>query len=88
MLGYCPGTAIGAIGEGRFDAFWGGVLGMLTGAGIFAEAFPFLKDNLLRWGDLGKLTLPIVLGVNHWIVIAIVWAVVIGILIGLEKKRL
>jgi len=88
MLGYCPGTAIGAIGEGRFDAFWGGVLGMLTGAGVFAEAFPFLKDNLLRWGDLGKLTLPIVLGVNHWIVIAIVWAVVIGILIGLEKKRL
>ena len=22
MLGYCPGTAVGATGEGRFDAFW------------------------------------------------------------------
>ena len=28
MLGYCPGTAVGAISEGRLDAFWGGVLGM------------------------------------------------------------
>ena len=88
MLGYCPGTAIGAIGEGRFDAFWGGVLGMLVGAGIFAEAFTFLKDNLLRWGDFGKLTLPKVIGINHWIVIAVVWAVAIGILMGLEKRRL
>ncbi len=87
MLGYCPGTAIGAIGEGRFDAFWGGVLGMLAGAGLFAEAFSFLKDNLLKWGDLGKLTLPMVIGINHWIVIAMVWAVAIGILIGLEIKR-
>ncbi len=88
MLGYCPGTAIGAIGEGRFDAFWGGVLGMLVGAGIFAEAFTFLKDNLLKWGDLGKLTLPNVIGTNHWVVIAIIWAVAIGILIGLEKRKL
>jgi len=88
LLGYCPGTAIGALGEGRFDAFWGGVLGMLVGAGIFAEAFPFLKDDLLKWGDLGKLTLPMVTGINHWILIAIVWAVGIGIFIGLEKRRL
>ena len=88
MLGYCPGTAIGAIGEGRLDAFWGGVLGMLTGAGIFAEAFTFLKDNLLKWGDLGKLTLPMVIGVNHWIVILIVWAVLILPLVALEKNKL
>jgi uncharacterized membrane protein YedE/YeeE len=25
MLGYCRGTAVGATGEGRFDAFWGKV---------------------------------------------------------------
>src|SRR4030042_6395463 len=55
MLGYCPRTAVGAIGEGRGDAFWGGVLGMLFGAGIFAEAYTFTKDNLLKWGDLGAL---------------------------------
>lgn len=65
MLGYCPGTAVGATGEGRLDAFWGGVLGMLVGAGIFAEVYTFIKDNLLKWGDLGKLTIPKVVGVNH-----------------------
>lgn len=54
MLGYCPGTAVGATGEGRFDAFWGRVLGMLVGAGIFAEAYMLIKETLLKWGDLGS----------------------------------
>ena len=87
MLGYCPGTTAGAIGEGRFDAFWGGVLGMLVGAGIFAEVYPFLKDNLLKWGDYGKLSIPKVVGVNHWIVILIVWVFVILVLTVIEKKK-
>ena len=87
MLGYCPGTAVGAIGEGRFDAFWGGVLGMLVGAGIFAEVYTFIQGSLLKWGDLGKLTIPKVFGVNHWIIIPIVWVVMILILMGLEKKK-
>lgn len=88
LLGYCPGTAVGATGEGRFDAFWGGVLGMLVGAGIFAEAYPFMRDTLLKWGDLGKLTIPKALGVNHWIVIALVWAIVILMMWIAEKKKL
>ena len=25
---------------------------------------------MLTWGDYGKLTLPMALGVNHWLVIA------------------
>ena len=87
MLGYCPGTAVGAAGEGRFDAFWGGVLGMLVGAGIFAEAYIFIKDGLLKWGDLGKLTIPDVTGINHWFIIAILWAVMIYALIKSKKKR-
>jgi len=88
MLGYCPGTAVGATGEGRFDAFWGGVLGMLVGAGIFAEAYTFIKDNLLKWGDLGKLSIPTAIGVNHWIIIPILWLIMIVFLMGVEKRRL
>ena len=85
LLGYCPGTALGALGEGRFDALWG-ILGMLVGAGLYAEAYPFLKETVLTWGNLGKITFPQVLGVNHWIVIAIV--VVGGLLLfrWFEKK--
>ena len=87
MLGYCPGTAVGATGEGRWDAFWGGVLGMLVGAGIFSEVYPFLKDNLLKWGDFGELTIPKIIGVNHWVVIAIVWIVLVLLLLTVEKKK-
>lgn len=68
FLGYCPGTAVGAVGEGRWDALWG-IFGMLVGAAVFAEVFPTLKATVLTWGKLGKLTLPQVLGLNHWIVI-------------------
>lgn len=87
LLGYCPGTSAGALGEGRWDALWG-ILGMLFGAGLYAEMYPLMKKTVLSWGDLGKITLPEVLGLNHWIVI-------IAILIGgiflfrwFEQKRL
>lgn len=70
LLGYCPGTAMGALGEGRLDAFWG-ILGMLVGAALYAETFPFMERILLTWGNLGKITLPQILGVNHWVVITI-----------------
>ena len=33
LLGYCPGTSAGALGEGRWDALWG-ILGMIAGAAI------------------------------------------------------
>jgi len=70
FLGYCPGTSAGAVGEGRWDAIWG-VVGMLVGAALFAEAYPFFKKTVLTWGDLGKITWPQVLGVNHWIIVAL-----------------
>ncbi|MCX5808412.1 MAG: YeeE/YedE thiosulfate transporter family protein [Proteobacteria bacterium] len=70
LLGYCPGTQLGALGEGRRDAVWG-ILGMLAGAAIFAEMYPALKNTVLKWGDFGKITIPQILGINHWIVIVI-----------------
>jgi len=87
FLGYCPGTSAGALGEGRYDAIWG-ILGMLAGAALYAEAYPDLKKTVLTWGDLGKITFPQVLGVNHWIIIAII--VIGGLLLfrWFEKKGL
>jgi len=87
LLGYCPGTAAGALGEGRFDALWG-ILGMLAGAGLYAEAYPVLQETVLTWGNFGKITVPQILGVNHWIVITIV--VVGGLLLfrWFEKRGL
>jgi len=87
LLGYCPGTQIGAIGEGRWDAIWG-ILGMITGGAIYAEAYPFLKKTVLTWGDFGKITLPQALGINHWFIIPLL--VVGGLLFFsfLERKKL
>jgi len=68
FLGYCPATSAGAFGEGRWDAIWG-IVGMLAGAALYAEAYPGLQKTVLTWGDLGKITIPQVIGVNHWIII-------------------
>ncbi|MGB6009869.1 MAG: DUF6691 family protein [Desulfobacterales bacterium] len=87
LLGYCPGTSIGAIGEGRWDGLWG-VFGMLVGGAIYAEAYPLMKKSLLTWGDLGKITLPGVLGVNHWFVIPIFVLAGVGLFLFFEKKKL
>lgn len=87
LLGYCPGTSSGALAEGRWDAVWG-ILGMLAGAAIYAEAFPLMKETVLTWGVLGKITIPQVLGLNHWIIV--MTAVFLGIVLFgfLEKKEL
>jgi len=87
LLGYCPGTSAGALGEGRWDALWG-ILGMIAGAAIFAEAFPLLKKSILTWGDFGKITLPQILGVHHWIVIIILVVCGLGLFRFLEQKDL
>jgi hypothetical protein len=89
LLGYCPGTGVGAIGEGRADAFWGGVLGMLVGAALYAEVYHYLKGNLLTWGSYGKITITSILGMGfpyHWIIIAVFCVGSILFLMALEKR--
>lgn len=88
LLGYCPGTLIGATGEGSLDALFGGVLGLLAGAGIFAEFYPRLEKGVLKRGDFGEVTIPEVLGINPWFVVAVVVSIFTGLLWWLEIKGL
>jgi hypothetical protein len=87
LLGYCPGTSLGAVGEGRWDGIWG-ILGMVAGAAVYAETYPWLKRTVLAWADYGKLTLPQVLGINPWIVIGLFWIGGIMLFRWFEKKGL
>lgn len=87
LLGYCPGTAAAALGEGRVDAL-AGMAGMLVGAAVFAEAYPALKESVLTWGDFGKATLPGLLGLSHWPVIVVFVAAAVLLLRFLERKGL
>ncbi len=87
VVGYCPGTSLGALGEGRYHAIWA-ILGMIAGGGIYAEVYPLIKSSVLTWGVLGKLTLPQVLGVSQWIVIPVFIACVLLLFVWFEKKNL
>lgn len=65
LLGYCPGTGIAALGDGSRHAI-PGVFGMLIGAAIYAEAYPFVNDHILKVADEGKVTLPDATGIAPW----------------------
>mgnify|MGYP001828321749 CR=1 FL=1 len=69
LLGYCPGTIAGAIGNVYLDALVGGLVGILLGSGLLAAAYPRLRGGILKKGDFGNLTLPRLLKVNDWIVV-------------------
>jgi len=88
ILGYCPGTVAGAVGQGSLDALFGGVAGILLGAGIFSELFPRLNEKVLNKGHFGEITWPQLLKVNHWVVVFPLAAGVLGILFLLERAGL
>ena len=87
LLGYCPGTSLGALGEGRYDALWG-IFGMIAGAGLYAEAFPKINQTILTWGQMGSVTVPQVLGLNPWVVIIAFIIGGISLFVWFEKKNL
>jgi len=87
LLGYCPGTAAGAVGEGRMDALVG-MAGMLVGAMLFAEVYPYTQSGFLAAGNYGKITLPDALGADPWMVIVVVSIVYLGILYVIERLDL
>jgi len=69
VLGYCPGTIAGAIGNGALDALVGGLAGILIGSGLFAALYPRLRQGILRKGDFGDLTFPRLFKVNDWVIV-------------------
>lgn len=54
--GYCPGTCVVGVGEGRKDA-WGAVLGGVAGAMAFSLTFKSLEAVLIKPFNYGKITL-------------------------------
>ena len=86
VLGYCPGTISGAIGNGYLDALVGGLAGILMGTGIFAAAYPRMKTAILRKGDFGDITLPRLLKVNDWVVVIPMAVLIVGFLYWLELR--
>ena len=87
IMGFCPGTSVAALGEGRIHAFFA-IAGMLTGAALFAEIFPFFKATVMSWKDYGKIGLPEVLGISHWFIIPVFVFMVIMLFRIFEKRKI
>ncbi|MBV5307034.1 MAG: YeeE/YedE family protein [Desulfobulbaceae bacterium] len=87
VMGFCPGTSIGALGEGRWHAMFA-VAGMVAGAALYAELFPLFKTTVLTWKDFGKIGLLDVLSVSQWVIIPLFWTGTISLFFWFEKKGL
>lgn len=73
ITGYCPGTQLGAVGEGRIDGLWA-VLGGIAGSTLYYFAYYWCRDRLFPIGAYDGLDLDVALGINPWLVIAVLGA--------------
>jgi len=88
ILGYCPGTVAAAVGTGALDALFGGVVGILLGAWIFAMTYPKLHGTILNKMDFGELTLPQLFKINRWVVVIPVAILLVILLLLIAKAGL
>lgn len=84
LLGYCPGTVAGAVGQGSLDALFGGVVGLVLGAGLFSRMYPQLSRGVLHKGRFRSQTLPELLHMNEATVIGLMAICMLVLLAGLE----
>ena len=68
LLGYCPGTAVAAAGQGSRDALVG-IAGGLVGALAYAEAYPWISKHIEPVANFGKITFPGIAHASPWLFI-------------------
>lgn len=71
VSGYCPGTAVAAFASGRLDALIT-ISGICAGSLMFAIVYPSIEPFYM-FSDMGQATLPLLLNINHWFVIAFIY---------------
>lgn len=84
LYGYCPGTALAAIGGGSLHALVGAV-GMLAGGALYALSFDWIKSNILPVGTMGKVQLPQLLGVGAPTIFAVLAVLAVLIFVAIER---
>jgi hypothetical protein len=88
VLGYCPGTVAGAVGQGQIDALIGGVGGILVGSALFATFYPWINRNVLNLGRFPAETIPELTGLSWRIVVPGFIICMTGFLAVLEYLQL
>lgn len=87
LTGLCPGTAMGALGEGRLHAIFT-IAGMLAGAMLYAHTYDYLKETILAWKDYGKIGLPDATGIPVLILVVLFAVGAVFLMRSFDKKGL
>lgn len=87
IIGYCPGTLLGAIGEGRYDAGWA-FLGSWAGAVAYIWIHPFSQRYINPVLSFESMDLHTVFSVSPWVVIGVFGAICIALFWWLERRGL
>ena len=83
VSGYCPGTAVAGLASGRVDALIT-LSGVSLGSLLFALVYPEI-EGFYGSSNMGIVTLQQLLGVNHWVVIALLAVSAGGMFAGFKK---
>ncbi|MBI5871389.1 MAG: YeeE/YedE family protein [Actinobacteria bacterium] len=86
VSGYCPGTSLVALGEGKTDAavtIFGGLVGALT----LALTWDWIEPNLVEPLNYGPKSLPDVLGVKPLLVAVVLTAVIVAFVMYLDHLK-
>lgn len=83
--GYCPGTIVAEVGEGRLDALVSGLSGLIAGALVYGLLQPLIKPTLAAVGALGRVTLAELTGANPWLVLLVFVELVVLVLVLVRR---
>ena len=85
VSGYCPGTAVAGFASGRIDALVT-MIGILAGSLVFGVLYPNIEAFYMS-SQMGGTVLPEVLGLQHWIVMALVFVMAGGMFYLMERHE-
>jgi len=80
--GYCPGTSVAGLASGRLDALVT-MAGIGAGSLLFAIAYPAIETFYFS-SPMEGATIPSVLGLSHWVVMALVYLLAAGMFYAME----
>ncbi|MCU0622250.1 MAG: YeeE/YedE family protein [Gemmatimonadaceae bacterium] len=83
--GYCPGTCVVGIGEGRKDA-WAAIAGGVVGAFAFTLLWPLLEPALVKPLNYGKITVAELVGASPLVSAAVLAAVFLTVVTLLPTR--
>lgn len=85
LYGYCPGTALAAIGAGSVHALVG-AFGMIFGGILYALTFDRVSQTILPVWAMGKVQLPQLLGIGAPMIFMCVGLLALMLFLVVERR--